>query len=85
MRRRRVGRVDADRGPTRRHERCRRRFAGAFAAGILKGFATGEAAELATFLAADSTTALGGHGPNVSLAELRAMAKAAGFDWGDRL
>ena len=60
-------------------------FAGAYAAGILKGFTTGEAAELATFVAGHSTTAPGGHGPNTSLPELRALAGAAGFEWAERL
>ena len=60
-------------------------FAGAYAAGILKGFDIGEAAELATFLAGRSTTVPGGHGPNASLPELRALAGAAGFAWAERL
>src|SRR4029079_18853518 len=53
-------------------------FAGAFAAGILKGLSAHEAAELAVFYAGISTTALGGHGPDRSLEELRSIAKARG-------
>jgi len=60
-------------------------FAGAFAAGILKGLSAHEAAELAVFYAGISTTALGGHGPDRSLEELRSIAKARGADWWDRL
>jgi sugar/nucleoside kinase (ribokinase family) len=60
-------------------------FAGAYAAGILKGFEAGDAAELATFIAGRSTTAPGGHGPDDALPELRELAEAAGFGWWERL
>jgi ribokinase len=60
-------------------------FAGAYAAGILGGFTETEAAELAVFMAGVSTTALGGFGPRLSLAELRARAQAADRQWWERL
>jgi ribokinase len=60
-------------------------FAGAYAAGILKGLGPNEASELAILVAARSTTALGGHGPETTLRELRDVAKSAGYGWWDRL
>lgn len=60
-------------------------FAGAFAAGMLKGFDELEAAELAVFMAGRSTTVLGGHGVDLDPAELRRLAKSAGFAWWERL
>jgi sulfofructose kinase len=60
-------------------------FAGAFAAGILAGFSELEAAELAGFMAALSTTAFGGHGPALSQADIRERARAGGFEWWSRL
>jgi ribokinase len=56
-------------------------FAGAYAAGILKGFDPYAATELGVFVAGLSTTAYGGHGPKHTLAELRALARTAGYDW----
>jgi len=60
-------------------------FAGAFAAGVLKGFDEIEAAELAVFMAGRSTTALGGFGPDVSIDDLRELARSGGFGWWERL
>lgn len=56
-------------------------FAGSFAAGILKGFSEGDAAELGVFVAGLSTTAMGGYGPALSNAELRKLAKRSGYSW----
>jgi sugar/nucleoside kinase (ribokinase family) len=60
-------------------------FAGAFAAGMLKGFDEDEAAELAILMAGRSTTALGGHGPEGRVSDIRATARAAGLPWWGRL
>jgi ribokinase len=60
-------------------------FAAAFAAGMLRGFNTDEAAELAVFMSAESTTVYGGFGPRTTLDELRDKAADAGYDWGARL
>jgi ribokinase len=60
-------------------------FAGAYAAGILKGFDPREALELAVFVAGRSTTALGGHGPAATVSELGGLAKIAGYGWWNRL
>lgn len=60
-------------------------FAGAYAAGILKGFNERDAAELAVFVAGESTTVLGGHGVDLSIEELRELARAKGFGWWERL
>jgi ribokinase len=60
-------------------------FAAAFAAGRLRGFDTHEAAELAVFMSAESTTAYGGFGPATPLDELRTKAAEANYKWGDRL
>jgi sugar/nucleoside kinase (ribokinase family) len=60
-------------------------FAGAYVAGVLRGLAPSEAAELAVWIAGRSTTAAGGHGPASTPTELRDLAKAAGFDWWERL
>jgi len=60
-------------------------FAASFASGCLKGFATRECLELATFMAAETTTVFGGFGTNATLEELRATAKEAGYGWWDRL
>jgi ribokinase len=60
-------------------------FAGSFAAGILMGFEELEAAELAVFMAALSTTAFGGHGPALSPEDIRERAMAGGFSWWSRL
>jgi ribokinase len=60
-------------------------FAGAYAAGLLKGFDELEAAELAIFMAGRSTTVLGGHGVDLRMEELRELAKSAGYAWWDRL
>lgn len=60
-------------------------FAGAYAAGILKGFAAADAAELAVFYAGLSTTARGGHGPALTRDELRLHARKRGVSWWERL
>jgi sugar/nucleoside kinase (ribokinase family) len=60
-------------------------FAAGFAAGRLKGWSDRESAELAVFIAGQSTTALGGFGPGRPLAELRDSARDAGFAWWGRL
>jgi ribokinase len=60
-------------------------FAAAFAAGALKGFETRECAELAIFMAAESTTVLGGFGVSATLDELRHKALALGWSWAERL
>ena len=60
-------------------------FAGAYAAGVLKGFAPSEAVELAVLVAGISTTAYGGFGRDCSADDYRALAKRAGYDWWDRL
>jgi ribokinase len=60
-------------------------FAAGFAAGHLKGWGDRESAELAVFIAGQSTTALGGFGPGRTLSELRDTARGAGFAWWDRL
>lgn len=60
-------------------------FAGAFAAGRLRGFGDREAAQLANLVAGLSTTVVGGHGAEYPPDRLRAEAEAAGYTWGDRL
>jgi ribokinase len=60
-------------------------FAGAYAAGILKGFTAVEAAELAVFYAGLSTTAPGGHGPALTRDEIRLAARARRVAWWGRL
>jgi ribokinase len=60
-------------------------FAAAFAVGALRGWDTDACAQLAVFVAAESTTVLGGFGPATSPERLREKAVAAGYDWGDRL
>jgi ribokinase len=60
-------------------------FAGAYAAGILKGFAPSEAVELAVLVAGISTTAYGGFGRDCSTEDYRELAKRAGHDWWERL
>jgi ribokinase len=60
-------------------------FAGAYAAGVLKGFEPHAAVELAVFVAGLSTTAFGGHGPEHSLDELRVLARSAPYEWWDQL
>jgi sugar/nucleoside kinase (ribokinase family) len=60
-------------------------FAGAFAAGVLKGLAPADAAELAVWMAGRSTTVAGGHGPAATPSELRELAGAAGYGWWESL
>lgn len=60
-------------------------LAGAFAAGMLKGFSPREAGELAVFYAGYSTTALGGFGPALSVPELRELARVGGCSWWEAL
>jgi ribokinase len=60
-------------------------FAAGFAAGRLKGFGDRDSAELAIFIAGQSTTALGGFGPGRALTDLRVTARDLGFAWWDRL
>jgi ribokinase len=60
-------------------------FAASFAAGVLRGLSTHECAELAIFMAAESTTVLGGFGTRVTLDELRGKVIAEGHSWGQRL
>lgn len=60
-------------------------FAGAYAAGILRGFAPREAAELAVLVAGVSTTVYGGFGRDGTTAEYRELAEGAGYDWWERL
>jgi ribokinase len=60
-------------------------FAGAFAAGTLKGLDARDAVELAVFVAGRSTTVLGGFGVATSLPEFRNLARADGYAWWERL
>jgi sugar/nucleoside kinase (ribokinase family) len=60
-------------------------FAGAFAAGVLKGLEARDAAELAVYVAGRSTTALGGFGVETSLTELRELVEASGYGWWKQL
>jgi ribokinase len=60
-------------------------FAGAFAAGVLKGLEAPDAAELAVFIAGRSTTVLGGFGAAASLPELRDLIEASGYGWWEQL
>jgi ribokinase len=60
-------------------------FAGAYAAGILKGLSEEESAELAVLVAGRSTTVPGGHGPETDREGLRDEAERLGYAWWDRL
>lgn len=60
-------------------------FAGAFAAGTLRGLPIREAAELAVLVAGLSTTALGGFGPHLSLEDVRSAARERGHSWWEAL
>jgi sugar/nucleoside kinase (ribokinase family) len=59
-------------------------FAGAFAAGRLRGFDDLEGAQLANLVAALSTTEVGGHGAQYPPDRLRSEAEVAGYAWGER-
>jgi len=60
-------------------------FAAAFAAGALRGLEDHECAELATYVAGEATTVLGGFGPRRTVADLRDAVREAGYGWWDRL
>lgn len=60
-------------------------FAASFAAGRLKGFTTRESVELAIFMAAESTTVLGGFGTSEPRSALSETARVAGYEWWNRL
>ena len=60
-------------------------FAAAFAVGALKDFNTRECTELAIFMAAESTTVLGGFGVSATLEELRSKAAELCHAWAERL